>query len=172
MKLTKPRGFHLAVVIALTIVSTLAQSPSPSRKSVKVLWRPPTIDLPDEHPQSTVPTEMIGKLQVASTSIVLNKTSRTEAQKALGGTVGMQGDAGDWEAWLCYHGRNSSGRWMLWLLSSEVDNENVSGFQWMQISQGQTPDRRCKLIPGENSVSVPLAIHPSLTESVARRVLG
>jgi len=115
---------------------------------------------------------MIGKLQVGSTPIVLNETSRAAAQKTLGGTEGTRGDAGDWEAWLCYHGRNSNGRWILWLLSSEVDNENVSGFQWMQLSPGQLPDHRCKLIPGDRPVSLSIAILPGMSESEARRVLG
>lgn len=86
--------------------------------------------------------------------------------------MGEQGDAGDWEAWLCFHGRNPDGRWMLWLLSSEVDNENVSGFQWIQLSPGQIPDRRCKQIPGDKPIELPVAIWPGMSESEVRRVLG
>jgi hypothetical protein len=92
--------------------------------------------------------------------------------RLLGGTVGTRGDAGDWEAWLCYYGRNSNGRWTLWLLSSEVDSENVSGFQWMQLTPGQIPDHRCNLIPGDSPVRPSIAIQPGMSESEARRSLG
>jgi hypothetical protein len=163
----------LGVVLLLAILAGFAQAPSrsPGNKGAP-LWAPPKIDLPDEHPESTIPAEMIGKVQVGSTPIVLNKTPRAEAQRMLGGSAGVQGDAGDWEAWLCYHGRDAHGRWMLWLLSGEVDNENVSGFQWMQLSSGQIPDHRCKLIAGHKPVSLPIAIWPGMIEAEARRVLG
>ncbi len=115
---------------------------------------------------------MVGWVQVGAKTIVLNDTSRAAAQKLLGGTVGAQGDAADWEAWLCYHGRNSDSRWILWLLSSEVDNERVSGVQWMQLSPSQIPDRRCKLIPGDESVRLPIPIRPAMSQSEVQQVLG
>jgi hypothetical protein len=115
---------------------------------------------------------MINRLQVGSTAIVLNETSRAAAQKLLGGTVGIHGDGGDWEAWLCYHGRNSRGPWILWLSSSEVDNENVDGFLWMRPSANESVDSRCKLIPGDNPVRLPIALQPGMRESEVRQVLG
>jgi hypothetical protein len=165
-------AFGIAIVTALATVSLFAQAPPRSHGGRQVLWAPPSIDLPDEHPDSSVPREMVGRVQVGAKTIVLNGTSRVAAQKALGGTVGTRGDAGDWEAWLCYYGQNSVGRWILWLSSSEVDNENIDGIQWMSLSPGQNPDRRCKLIPGDKPVELPIAIRPGDSESSVRQVLG
>jgi hypothetical protein len=163
---------HFAVLFTLAILSGIAQTPSRGHGSKGVLWVPPVINLPDEHPGPGVQREMIGRLRVGSVPIILNETSRAAAQKALGGTVGIQGDAGDWEAWLCYQGHNAKGRWMLWLLSSEVDNENVSGLQWTQLSPAEAADHRCKLISGNNTVRLPDTLKLGMSAAAVRQVLG
>ena len=164
------RTTSIGLAMVLATASAIAQAPSSNH--LKVLWAPPAIDLPDEHPASNSPNEIIASLSVDSKPIVLNRTSRAMALSALGGTEGQQGDAGDWESWLCFHGRTAQGRWMLWLLSSEVDNEDVSGFQWMLLSPGDVPDRRCKPIAGASPVKLSIPLKLGISESDARRLLG
>jgi len=165
-------AFGIATVIALATLPLFAQAPPRSHSGREVFWAPPSIDLPDEHPDSNVRREIVGSIQVGAKTIVLNKTPRAAAQKLLGGTVGMQGDAADWEAWLCYYGGDARGPWVLCLSSSEVDNENVDGFQWMSLSPGQHPDRRCKLISGDNAIKLPIDLRLGMSDSEVRRVLG
>lgn len=163
-------GFLLGTIVAFA--ARLVFASSPSRTHRDALWAPPNIVIDDKDAKPTLPKEMIRGLHVGTTSIIFNETARDSAQKALGGTVGMEGDAGDWEAWLCYHGRNSHGRWILWLLSSELDNDNVSGILWMRLSANESVDSRCKLISGEDAVTLPILLEPGMSESDLRLTLG
>jgi hypothetical protein len=157
---------RIAVFVAATVTVCNAQT-------TRILWPPPRIDWPADLPRPTIPNEMIGKLRVANMPIVLEETRLRDAQKRLGGTIGHRGDAGDAEAWLCLHGVDAKGSWILWLTSGEIDGPAIGGFQWKRLALDEIPDRRCRLIPREmGGIELPLALHPGMTEAEVRKTLG
>jgi hypothetical protein len=122
---------------------------------------------------STVPKEMIGKLRIANFQVVLEETELEAAQKHFGGAIGFRGDGGDSESWLCLHGSDAGGPWIFWLKSGELDGPAIVGFQWRRLPSNETPDRRCSLIPPDkDEIELPLALHPGMTESEMRKILG
>src|SRR5437868_11600688 len=83
-------------------------------KSVKV-WEPPAgLDFSSAKP--TAPRELISSLQISGMNIILENTKLEAAQKQLGGTIGHRGDAGDSLHWLCLHGADRHGPWVVWLM--------------------------------------------------------
>ena len=124
-------------------------------------------------PRPTVPKEMVGALSVANVPIVIEETKLEDARKRFGGTVGSRGDAGDAEAWLCLHGNDANGPWILWLESFEINGPDVGGFQWRRLSPNESPDRRCGRIPDDKGgIDLPLALHLGMTEVEVQKVLG
>jgi len=154
------------IVIAILLATTAAAFAQPDR----IVWQPPTRDLPDTLPHATVSKEMITKLRVAKTQIVLEKTPLDQVQKNLGGTIGSRGDASEALQWLCFHGADAKGRWALWLESSEMGGGNIDGFTWQRIADKAALDRRCRKKAVE--IELPIQIAIGLTESEVRGNLG
>jgi len=124
-------------------------------------------------PRPTVSKEMIGALRVANMPIVLEETKLEDAQKRFHGAFGDSGDAGDALGWLCLHGSNKDGPWILWLTSSEIDGPGIGGFQWRRRSLHETPDRRCSKLPeGKGGIELPIPLHLGMTEADVQKVLG
>lgn len=138
-----------------------------------VVWEPPIIGWPDTLPRPTVPKEMIGSLRVGRFPVILEATKLEDAQRHFGGTIGRRGDGGESEAWLCLHGKDAIGPWVLWLDSGEIDGPAIGGFQWRRLVPDQRPDRRCQLIrKGGGTVELPLAVHLGMTDVEVRKALG
>jgi hypothetical protein len=166
----KPASLILAA--SLLAASCLAQHAN-SASAEGPAWEPPNIEWPEELPRATIPNPMITSLSVASTRIILEKTSLTDARKHLGGVVGHRGDAGESLSWLCLHGTDADGRWILWLESSEVDGGDVSGFQYRRLSAGTTVDSRCREFGNiRHAIKLPVPLRLGMTESQVRGVLG
>jgi hypothetical protein len=155
------RGIVIAILLAAA--AAFAQSD-------RVIWQPPTLDLPDTLPQATVSKEMITKLRVAKMQVVLEETPLNDVQKNLGGTIGAHGDASEALQWLCFHGSDARGRWALWLESDEMGGGSVDGFAWQRIPEKAILDRRCRTQAVEIELPIRLAI--GLTESQVRGNLG
>ncbi len=155
------RGIVIAALLAITSAA-FAQSAG--------IWQPPTLDLPDRLPQATVSKEMITKLRVAEMQIILEETPLNDVQKNLGGVIGSRGDANEALQWLCFHGSDAKGRWVLWLESSEMGSGNVDGFAWQRMAEKATLDSRCLTQDVEIDLPVRLAI--GLTESDVLGCLG
>lgn len=117
---------------------------------------------------------MISSLRIANLPVILETTKLEDAQKRLGGAIGSRGDGGDSEAWLCIHGSDQDGPWIFWLTSGEIEGLTyISGFQWRHLSDSETPDRRCSLLPQDKGrIELPDTLHPGMTEAEARKVLG
>jgi hypothetical protein len=163
------------IAVFLVFASSLchAQIAGSASGSKTVLWPPTTIDLPDALPQPTVSKELIDSLRIADFPVTLEKTKLEDARKRFGATTGDRGDAGDSEAWLCLQGSDAHGPWIFWLTSGEIDGPAIGGFQWRRLARNETPDHHCpRLCGSEARVSLPLSIHPGMTEAEARKVLG
>jgi len=116
---------------------------------------------------------MVGSLRVANLPVVLEETTLEDAQKRFGGTFGNHGDGGESLGWLCLHGSDELGRWIIWLTSGEINGTTVGGFQWRRLSPHDIPDRRCSQIPdGKGGIALPIALHLGMTEAEIHEILG
>jgi hypothetical protein len=98
-----------------------------------VVWEPPKWDFPQDA-KATVPKEIVSKLRVSNVVITLEDTRLDKVEQLLGGTAGAKGNAGDSMQWLCFHGTDGAGQWVLWLESKEIDAGYVGSFQWQRLS--------------------------------------
>jgi hypothetical protein len=156
------------IVIAVLLAATAAAF----AQSDGIVWQPPplTLDLPDALPHATISKQMITKLRVAKKQVILEETPLNDVQKYLGGTIGQRGDASEALQWLCFHGADAKGRWVLWLESDEMGGGNVDGFAWQRIAEKATLDRRCRTQAVE--IELPIQIALGLTEPEVRGKLG
>jgi hypothetical protein len=113
----------------LLVCALFSSSSAQSRDKVEIraLWEPPaTIEFPGTV-KANISKEMINSLRVADKSIVLDETELTDVQRDVGGTIGSRGDAGDSLHWLCSSGRTVGDKWVLWLMSGEMNGGSVGG---------------------------------------------
>jgi hypothetical protein len=136
-----------------------------------MVWAPPSNDWPGNLP-ATVPREMISSLHIDGTEIRLEKTKLIDMQRKFGGTIGKRGDAADFLAWLCLAGRDSSGRWVLWLMSGEIDGPSVGSFQWQRLEPSAQLDNRCQALPPATDVRLPIAIRLGIKQAAVENILG
>lgn len=126
-------------LLCLGIYSASAQTVArPPQKHAPPVWAPQFIWKFDHHalPKGTVPKEMIASLRLSGVTITLEGESELEALPArFGGEIGSQGDAADSLGWLCLHGSDAVGPWVLWLESGEIDGPYVGGFQWRRVAR-------------------------------------
>src|SRR4051812_24462262 len=114
---------------------------------------------------------MVTKLRISNIPITLEKTSMAQAEQLLGGTSGAKGDAGDALQWLCLHGTDGSGRWVLWLESGEIDGGYVGSFQWQRLSINEKLDRRCQALSGPK-ITLVLPLQLGMSEGEVLNALG
>ena len=81
----------------------------------------------------TVRRESITRLRVAAFTVILEKTTLSDVQSHLGGTIGQRGDASEALAWSCFHGRDAGGLWALWLEAGEIHGGTVGAFQLRRL---------------------------------------
>ncbi|HWA94182.1 MAG TPA: hypothetical protein VG844_06240 [Terracidiphilus sp.] len=115
---------------------------------------------------------MISSLRIGNVRVDLENTTLNQAQHRLGGTVGSQGDAGNYEAWLCFRGTDKNGAWGLWLTSGEIDGPAIGGFEWRRLQSGEELDRRCKVLSNSHQPKLPLGLSLDMPESAVRGILG
>jgi hypothetical protein len=157
--------------VVLFAGAVFAQTTSDSAKPVELLWEPPIVDWSTQSPQPTIPKPIISSLKVASLRVVLDETPMQRVADKLGMKAGRKGDAGESLKWLCFHGEDTGGRWMLWLQSGEMNGGAVGGFQWRRIDADRRVDSRCrKLKPGQ--FKLPIALRLGMQEAEVRSILG
>jgi hypothetical protein len=94
-------------------------------------------------------------------------------KKRLGGEIGRKGDAGDALEWLCFHGADAIGGWVLWLESGEIDGGYVGSFQWQRLSNRDVLDSRCHALRGTTSViKLPLSLRLGAKKTEVLKILG
>jgi hypothetical protein len=137
-----------------------------------LVWEPPPVT---EFPASVKPTvrkQMIASLRVSDLPIVLEKTEMAAVQKKPGGSMGSRGDAGSALQWLCFHGVSANGKWVLWLMSGEIDGPSIGGFRWQKVAEGRGFDARCQAFTGDGVVVLPAAIRPGVPEGDVLHAFG
>jgi len=127
----------------------------------------------DVLPKATVPKLMITKLRVSDLTIVLEQTELEAVQAHFGGEIGSEGDASKSLGWLCLHGSDAVGRWVLWLESGEIDGPTVGGFQWRRVPDAVQFDERCRRLPDASSnVEMPIELRLGATGTKVLQILG
>ena len=103
----------------------------------------------------------------------MEKTSIKEVEQRLGGVIGKKGDAGDALEWLCFHGADAMGGWVLWLESGEINGGSVGSFQWQRLSNRDVLDTRCRTLRKANSViQLPQSLKLGAKSSEVLKSLG
>jgi hypothetical protein len=165
------RRFFSRSVLVLVVCASFVQSANgQSLSGNQVIWEPPAWTF-DELPKATVSKQMLTKLNVSGFPVALENTKMDDVASTLGGKIGQKGDAGNFEEWLCFHGRDANGRWVLWLESGEIDGGTVGSFHWRRLNKGAVLDRRCQAL-GEAKVELPIALRLDLTEAEVLKSLG
>jgi len=159
--------------IALTILTSVAFTQTVNRsksQSFHTVWEPPEWNFPQEV-KAGVPKEMFSSFRLSGYNIIFEETSMESVQKHLGGVTGHRGDAGDFLEWLCFHGADAAGPWVLWLESGEIDGGSVGSFQWQRLSNRDVPDSRCHALSGE-AVNLPLSFRLGSKKTEVLKNLG
>ena len=164
--------FALAFFALVCVCS--AQTANKTQGNRAILWSPPDFGWPEDLQQATVPKEMIRSFKVGDLPIILEETKLEDVRRLFGGTIGSQGDASEAVAWLCLHGSDASGKWMLWLTSGELEGSiYIDGIQWRRLSSNERPDRRCASLPvNKAGIALPIALHPGMKRQEVMQVLG
>jgi hypothetical protein len=145
---------RFAMCVALLVLASTAFAQTDGQAnphSASVVWEPPKWNFPEDV-KPTVPKEVVSTFRVSGYDITLEKTSMKDVEQHLGGVIGKRGDAGDALEWLCFHGADATGGWVLWLESAEIDGESVGSFQWQRLSNRDVLDTRCHTLRKEDSV--------------------
>jgi hypothetical protein len=163
------RKGYQAILLAISTAITAQTGVRPNAQ----IWAPPFVQLPPEWPHSTIQKPIITRITVADFPIQLEDTELDVVAKHLNVTTGHQGDASEFLAWLCLHGKDKEGPWGLWLTSGEIDGPMIEGFQLQRLTTSAALDSRCRsLNDSSRSISLPIPIHLGMTESQVQAVLG
>jgi hypothetical protein len=127
----------------------------------------------DVLPEPTVPKQMITSLHVSGVSVSLEHTELQAMQARFGGEIGSKGDAADSLGWLCLHGNDATGAWVLWLESGEMDGPSIGAFHWRRVVANAEFDKRCQALPDSSSnVELPINLRLGTPEADVVRLLG
>jgi hypothetical protein len=100
---------------------------------------------------------MITSLTVSDVTVTLDDTELQAMQARFGGEIGSEGDAAESLGWLCLHGNDAAGPWVLWLESGEMDGPSIGAFQWRRVVTNSEFDERCQALPETRSnVKLPI----------------
>ena len=162
------------LVSLLACEGAFAQKAPFLKRSEVAVWTPTAIHWPEENFRGTVPRPMVESLMVKGVPVELEETTLESLKKKLGGVIGNHGDGGDSLAWICYTGVDASGPWIFWPTSSEMGGlSTINGFVWRHLETNERADWRCRELPsGDRLVELPLALHPGMTETEIRGLLG
>jgi hypothetical protein len=165
--------FRASVTLLMLASSAFAQAVSqPSSHTARSIWEPPEWNFPQDV-KATIPKEMVSTFRVSGNDITLEKTSMKEVQQRLGGVIGEKGDASDASEWLCFHGADALGGWVLWLENGEIDGGSVGSFQWQRRSNRDILDIRCPTLTKAGSVvQLPLSLQLGAKSSDVLKSLG
>jgi hypothetical protein len=149
--------FPASIALLLLASSAFTQTVSqPSSHAASAIWEPPEWNFP-QNVKATVPKEMVSTFRLSGYNITLEETSMEDVEQRLGGVIGRKGDAGDAEEWLCFHGADAMGEWVLWLESGEIDGGRVGSLTWQRLSTRDVLDTRCHTLrKGGSIIQLPL----------------
>jgi hypothetical protein len=115
---------------------------------------------------------MIASLKIDGANIKLENTNLADMHRRFGSVIGQSGDASEFLAWLCLHGSDPSGPYVLWLTSGEINGPAIGGFTWQHLERGAHPDPRCHALSPAAAVHLPIPIRLGMTQSAIEKLLG
>jgi hypothetical protein len=165
--------FPASIALLLLASSAFTQTVSqPSSYAASAIWEPPEWNFP-QNVKATVRKEMVSTFRVSGYDITLEKTSMKDVEQHLGGVIGEKGDAGDASEWLCFHGADAMGGWVLWLENGEINGGSVGSFQWQRLSNRDVLDTRCNSLRKTGSViQLPLSLQLEAKSSEVLKSFG
>jgi hypothetical protein len=169
------RFFAMALFfVAAWSASAQTIAPAPALDESKI-WGPQPLLRFNDGPalRATVPEEMIASVRVSDVNVVLEQDLELQAlQIRFGGKIGAEGDAANWHAWLCVHGSDTGGPWVLWLESSEIDGPYVGGFQLRRVPRSAQFDDRCAALPDAAKIEMPIDLALGTPKTKVISLLG
>ena len=159
------RRIGCLLIVVLSSAAFAQRTPTKSHE----VWEPPDWSFPEDV-KATVNREMLSTLRISDYPIQLEETKLDDTGKHFGGTVGSKGDASEYEAWLCSHGADTGGRWVLWLESGEIDGGYVGSFQWRRLSTTALIDKRCVAL--NHAPQLPLSLNLGMQAAEVLKTLG
>jgi hypothetical protein len=163
---------HGALALFLLACAAFAQTVNPSGSSrPRVIWAPPAWEFLHHDRKATVPKEMLATLRVSDLLVRLEDTQLQDVRSKLGGTIGSEGDGGDFYQWLCFYGADRNSTWALWLESAEIDGGRIGSFRWQRLSRNDVLDKRCQMLR-EMEVELPVAVGLGIAEADVLKTLG
>ena len=140
--------------------------------SAQTVWQPPhQLSIPGNY-KPTIHRELITSLRIADLTVVLEETKLADVQSRLGGTIGQRGDTSEALEWLCFHGRDNGGSWILWLEAGEIHGRFVGAFQLRRIEASAQVDNRCPLLDSTPGIQLASGIRLGLPRAQTIEILG
>jgi hypothetical protein len=167
------RLFPISVLLLLTCVAVGRASSFSSPTDISAMvWEPPPWDfLKDGILKATVPREMLAMLRLSDLVVTLEQTKMEDVAEKLGGALGQRGDAGEFDEWLCFHGADPGGPWVLWLESGEIDGGRAGSFQWHRLERSAVFDPRCRIL-AHTKVALSIPLELGITKADVMKRLG
>ncbi len=163
------------ILLFVSAYSACAQTLVPSSE-IKggAIWEPQLLlkFTDDVMPHPSVPKQMIASLRLSGLNIPLEETEMDTLQAKFGGEVGARGDASESLRWLCLHGADEVGPWVLWLESGEIDGPRIGGFLWRRVFGTPVYDTRCGALPDTAKVVLPINLTLGTSRDELLKVLG
>jgi hypothetical protein len=163
-----------AALFCAAVCLSSSQTAAGPRGGGSTIWTPqPLLKFDNVLPEPTVPKPMITSLHVSGVSVSLEHTELETMHARFGGKIGSKGDAADSLGWLCLHGNDATGAWVLWLESGEMDGPNIGAFHWRRVAANAEFDQRCQALPdSSSSVDLPINLGLGTPEADVVRLLG
>lgn len=166
-------GTYILLAVALTTVVLQGDDHSTADAKESVVWAPPQFWYPKIFPKPTVPKELVGHLRVGNVNILLEETPIKDVQAHLGGVIGHRGDAAEYLEWVCVHGSDEIGQWVLWIEGGEIHGGTVGGFRWQRATPSARFDNRCAVLPKtDDRITLPISVGLGTTETDLFQALG
>jgi hypothetical protein len=152
------------------LIFTAANLTAIARGQATPIWEPPSIGVPfipeTEHPSGA--QELVSEIAIGSFNVVLEKTLLEQVGTHFRAFTGHSGDAGESLDWVCLHGQNRIGQWILWIESGEIHGQTVGGFLLLQRTANDKLDSHCKSVENARiSLPIPLSLGMSRAQVVA-----
>lgn len=148
----------------------LLMIPLSGAASAQSSWEPPNIGSGGADPVGSVAAELIPKIGIGDVQVILDITPLLDVVSRFKAQPGHRGDANDSLDWICLHGKNARGGWILWLESGEIHVNRIGAFQLRRLEPNQRVDARCRIV---NAVlQIPSELRLGMSREEVRRMLG
>lgn len=135
------------------------------------LWEPPRIGVQSIVEQPTGALDLVSKITIGPFQVALEDTPLEEVGTHFSASIGHVGDAGESLAWVCLHGQDRIGQWVLWIESGEIHGPMCGGFLLMRRTANSQLDSRCKPV-ADGRISMPILVRLGMSRAQVVAALG